>query len=365
VFLIVGLYDRHIALFEHTLPTTILEAQVVNMALAVLYFFLAPIAIQPKTILVLYFVISTALIVVWRLGVFRLRSVGQGEPALFVGSGPEMDALVTEVRNSPHTNLEFADYVPTLPEDTQGLQVVLDPRLGRSTDTLDASELYEALFGRVALTMLDRERFLARAQSRESRLYDILKRALDIVLASMLGVLSLVVYPFVCLAIYLEDRGTLFVSQTRVGKDAHEFTMMKFRSMSANDSGAYGADGKSTLKVTRVGNVLRKSRIDELPQLWSILVGGQSLIGPRPELPPLVQVYGKEIQNYDLRHLVKPGLSGWAQIYHDAHPHHGTDIDATKDKLSYDLYYIKHRSFALDLMIALKTIRTLLTLAGR
>jgi lipopolysaccharide/colanic/teichoic acid biosynthesis glycosyltransferase len=224
--------------------------------------------------------------------------------------------------------------------------------------TIDAAVLYEALLSRTPLTLVDRESFLA-SLSRVSPLTDGLKRLIDLVLGTVLGVLSLPVYPLVWIAIYMEDQGPLFVRQVRVGKDGAEFVMHKFRSMTGNDDGQYGPEGKTKLRVTSVGAMLRKSRIDELPQLWSVLRGDQSLVGPRPELPALVDRYRRDIPLYDFRHLVTPGLSGWAQIYHHAHPHHGADVTETERKLSYDLYYIKHRSILLDLDIALKTIKAL------
>jgi lipopolysaccharide/colanic/teichoic acid biosynthesis glycosyltransferase len=116
--------------------------------------------------------------------------------------------------------------------------------------------------------------------------------------------------------------------------------------------------------VTRAGKFLRKSRIDELPQLWNILAGDLSLIGPRPELPSGVAIYDKEIPYYNIRHLIKPGLSGWAQTHQELHPHHGPEVSLTKEKLTYDIYYIKNRSFWLDIKIALKTIKSLLSRTG-
>jgi lipopolysaccharide/colanic/teichoic acid biosynthesis glycosyltransferase len=101
-----------------------------------------------------------------------------------------------------------------------------------------------------------------------------------------------------------------------------------------------------------------------LPQLWSIVSGQLAFVGPRPELPALVVLYTKEIPYYGMRHLIKPGLSGWAQLYHDNHPHHGTQVEATREKFSYDLYYVKHRSLVLDVTIALKTIKKLLSRSG-
>jgi lipopolysaccharide/colanic/teichoic acid biosynthesis glycosyltransferase len=126
-----------------------------------------------------------------------------------------------------------------------------------------------------------------------------------------------------------------------------------------NVSNAGGAE-----HITRVGKFLRTTRIDELPQLWNVFRGDLSLIGPRPELPELVKLYEKEIPYYNIRHLLKPGLSGWAQLYHKNHPHYRPDVSETRVKLSYDLYYIKNRSLLLDLKIALKTIKTLLSRSG-
>ena len=226
----------------------------------------------------------------------------------------------------------------------------------------DAVGLYEMVFGRIALRRVD-NRWVARHVSRYAHtLYDPLKRLMDIVAAVVLGLVSLVLYPFLALAIKLQDGGPVFYAQVRVGQNNKPIVMRKFRSMSGADSSNEVL--KSKLTVTPLGRVLRKTRIDEIPQLWNVFTGDLSLIGPRPEFPALVEEYRKHIPYYHLRHLVKPGLSGWAQLYHDNHPHHGTEVEATREKLSYDLYYLTHRSLMLDATIALKTIKKLLTRSG-
>ena len=220
--------------------------------------------------------------------------------------------------------------------------------------------MYEDVFGRVPLSLID-SAWLARNVSRSAHvLYDPLKRAIDIVCGFILGVISLIFYPFIILAIKLDDGGPIFISQERVGKSGRLFRIRKFRSMSGNDSGVYGASGSTKLVVTPVGRILRTSRLDELPQLWDVVTGRLSFIGPRPELPSLVEIYEKEIPFYMVRHLIKPGLSGSAQLYYHGDPHHAADIASTKMKLSYDLFYLKHRSLTLDLSIGIKTIRRLL-----
>lgn len=222
--------------------------------------------------------------------------------------------------------------------------------------------IYEELFGRIPLSVLD-DRWVARNVSRSAHmLYDPIKRLMDLSAALVVGLLSLVFYPFLILAIKLQDGGAVFYSQTRTGQNNQPFAMKKFRSMSGADQGSEVLKSKHV--VTPVGRVIRKTRIDEIPQLWNVLKGDLSLIGPRPEFPALVDEYARQIPYYNLRHLVKPGLSGWAQLYHDNHPHHGTEVEATREKLSYDLYYLKHRSLLLDITIALKTIKKLITRSG-
>jgi lipopolysaccharide/colanic/teichoic acid biosynthesis glycosyltransferase len=226
----------------------------------------------------------------------------------------------------------------------------------------DAMQLYEEVFGRIPLSVLD-ERWFARNVSRHSyTLYDSFKRAMDIAIALPSGILSLAAYPFVIAAIKLDDGGPIFIRQERIGQDGAVIYNYKFRSMQRNDLDLASASHREN-KITRVGEVIRKTRLDELPQLWDVVMGRLSLIGPRPELPSGVALYEKEIPYYGVRHLVRPGLSGWAQLY-GQHAHHGIGIEETRNKFSYDLYYIKHRSLTLDLVIALKTIKKLLLRSG-
>ena len=224
--------------------------------------------------------------------------------------------------------------------------------------------LYEEVFGRVPLSVID-ERWLARNVSRYAHvLYDSAKRLMDILVALPAAVISLICYPFIAIAVLFESGFPVFIMQERIGEDDKRVRVYKFRSMTGNDTGEYGERGVSKFRVTRVGHFLRVTRLDELPQLWSIVKGDLSFVGPRPELPPLVARYEAEIKYYGVRHLVRPGLSGWAQLYHDNHPHHGEAVEQTREKLSYDLYYLKHRSLMLDAVITLKTIKKLLTRSG-
>lgn len=189
--------------------------------------------------------------------------------------------------------------------------------------------------------------------------YYIFKRFLDIIISLPVAVVTIILYPFVSLAIWMEDRGSPVIWQRRVGKYGKVFRVPKFRSMTTNDSGIWPTEGDT--RITRVGKFLRTSRIDELPQIFSVFIGDMSLIGPRPDIEGLYQTLVKEIPHYDLRTLVTPGLSGWAQVTQEVVPH---TIEDTKDRLSYDFYYIKHQSWLLDLVIVVKTIKTLLERRG-
>lgn len=393
VFFIAGLYGRHTRLFRSRLATVILYTQVINMALAALFFFLIPMfGLAPKTILLLYLVVSFPLIFLWRVTVFPSLHTTRRLKGVLIASGADAKALAEEISGDARYPFSFEYVIDTestpsheviqqacrvAEEDdvtflvvdfsdravSAALPIIYDAAFHKQNFALvDASELYQEVFEREPLSLINYEWVLGNVSS--SRTYDVFKRVMDIVSASLVGVVSLIFFPFVALAIKIDDRGAIFITQDRVGRFQKPIKVVKFRSMSGNDMGDYGEGGKTKLRITRVGKWLRILRIDELPQLWNVLVGDLSLVGPRPELPALASQYSARIPYYNARYLVSPGLTGWAQTHHDRHPHHGADIAATKEKLSYDLYYLKHRSLLLDLFIMLQTVRVMLTARG-
>ncbi|MEM5427363.1 sugar transferase [Cupriavidus oxalaticus] len=212
----------------------------------------------------------------------------------------------------------------------------------------------EMLTGRVGLAHID-ENFLD--DYAKHYFYGYLKRLMDILAVMAMAPLALPASVLVALAVRLESKGPAVFRQMRVGLFGRPFVMLKFRSMTTEDDAPAQFAKKQDPRVTRVGRVIRKYRLDEIPQLWNVLTGDMSLIGPRPEQVPMVEQFSQSIPYYPYRHLVRPGLSGWAQVQQG---YVGTH-EETVTKLSYDLYYVKHCSFALDLLIAVKTLRTLLT----
>ena len=189
-----------------------------------------------------------------------------------------------------------------------------------------------------------------------------IKRFLDFVF-SLCGLIAFSpVLIAVTVLVRLNSKGPAIFRQIRTGKDGTTFTLYKFRTMQqgADSSGPQWAQERDP-RVTSIGKILRKFRIDELPQLWNVLKGEMSFIGPRPEVPDFVAKLHGELPYYDLRLLVAPGITGWAQVMYP----YGASVEDAKEKLQYDLYYIKNYSIALDVLIALKTLRVVFHAAGR
>lgn len=391
VYFIFGLYEKHTLIFKNRLPATLLNVQLINAVLGIAFFYFIPYySITPKIVLFIYLIISLALMSLWRMFLAPRMGPKKSQKALMIGDTKEAEELYDEVNNNSRYHLLFSGIIrpsvdenKTLNDITNYIQnngisvVVIDTRHPKLTDVIpelyrfalsgvlffDVSKMYESIFDRVPLSLVGQYWFVENMSSVAPKfVYDSLKRIFDVIVSLILGIVSLIIYPFVIVAIKIEDEGDIFSYQDRIGQNNKIVRIIKFRTMTiANDNGKWGTVQN---KVTFVGSFLRKTRIDELPQLWNVVKGDISLIGPRPEFPDPVKHYAEQIPYYNIRHSIKPGLSGWAQIYGE-HPHHGIGIEETRNKLSYDLYYIKHRSFLLDIKIALRTIKVLVTFVGR
>ncbi|MEW6400333.1 MAG: sugar transferase [Chloroflexota bacterium] len=243
-------------------------------------------------------------------------------------------------------------------------QAILDAQ-ERGLEVTRMPILYEEMTGRVPVHHLESD-WVIRSfvdQVRVSGLYELFKRLMDI-LGGLIGlVIFIIIFPFIALAIIIDSGLPIFYAQPRLGKGGGVFNIYKFRTMKQNAE----ADGEVKLaaendpRVTRVGNFLRKTRFDEFPQFLSVLRGEMSLVGPRAERPELVAEFQRQIPFYRSRLLVKPGLTGWAQINYG----YVASVTETAVKLEYDLYYIKHRTLGMDFSIVLRTIGTVLRRSGR
>ena len=248
--------------------------------------------------------------------------------------------------------------LPDAPIDDDIARDLLQAKLGGRM-VVDIRSFYEHVVQRLPLSQINEEwLLLSEGFSLNTRgSLRRLKRALDVLISLLLLIPAAPVMVLTALAIRLESPGPVIYRQDRVGLHEKEFTVYKFRSMrtDAEKHGAVWASANDS-RVTRVGRLIRKVRIDELPQIWNILKGDMSFIGPRPERMAFVSRLKEQIPYYSLRHTVKPGLTGWAQV---CYPYGASEEDA-RHKLEYDLYYIKNMSILLDMHIIFKTVGVVL-----
>ncbi|QIE60640.1 sugar transferase [Rasiella rasia] len=226
------------------------------------------------------------------------------------------------------------------------------------------TQVYEEITHRIPVQHVERDfyRYFPFSRSNQNKLYLFFHRILDL-LFSVVGLLfGLIISPFILIGNIIGNRGPVFYTQTRVGKNGTHFKIYKLRSMvvNAEQDGAQFA-AKQDTRVTKFGRFLRRSRFDEIPQFINVIKGDMSVIGPRPERPVFVAELSKKIPFYEVRHLVKPGVTGWAQV----NAKYGMSEEDSLEKLQYDLYYIKRRSFFLDISIVIKTLSTIIFFRGQ
>jgi exopolysaccharide biosynthesis polyprenyl glycosylphosphotransferase len=222
--------------------------------------------------------------------------------------------------------------------------------------------VYEQYTGKIAVENLRPSWMIFSEGFRKSQSLSAVKRALDVLLALIGLVLAVPLMAMVATALRFSSTGPVLYSQSRVGKDGKPFTIHKFRSMRVDAEAQTGAVWATAgdPRVTKVGRFLRRTRLDELPQLWHVLTGDMSFVGPRPERPEFVANLTTQIPFYGQRHTVRPGLTGWAQIRHG----YGASMADAQEKLQFDLFYIKNMSFAFDIFIVLETVKTILMRRG-
>jgi len=388
-FYISGLYKKHTLILKKSLPKILLNAQISNILITVIFFYFIPyFSITPKTNLFIYLVVSFLFIYMWRLYIFMFISPIQKQNAILISRGHEMKELEHEINNNDRYSFYFSsvfdldeysegDLDNKILEEIEAKDIsiivadfndnkveVLLPKLYNfifeKIQFINTHEIYEYIFDRIPLSMMNYFWFIENIYAGNKVVYDFLKRSMDLLIALLLFAVTLVVYPFVILAIWFESKTSPFIVQERVGMDNKIIKLYKCRSMTSNDKGKWITDDDN--RVTKVGKIIRSSRVDELPQLINVLKGDISLIGPRPDIKGLFDNLENELPYYTIRNVVKPGLSGWAQTHQEIPPH---SLEETKIRLSYDLFYIKNRSFVLDVKIALQTLKTLISRTGK
>jgi sugar transferase (PEP-CTERM system associated) len=329
-----------------------------------------------------------------------LRSRTPHTNMLVLGTGPLARELVREVLRHPELGIKVIGFVGDSPQLVgvsivnpkvigvcQDLpQLVLNNKVDRIIVELqdrrgklpirelldfktqgvaveDATTFYERVAGKIPIENLKPSWMVFNSGFSVSKKLLVEKRIISIMVSSAILLLFSPVLLLLMIAIKLDSKGSIFFRQERVGQNGRSFTLWKFRSMYENaerDSGPVWSAGTADKRVTRIGKLMRRTRLDELPQLFNVLTGDMSMVGPRPERPHFVQQLAETIPFYQLRHVVKPGLTGWAQISYG----YANSFEHTVEKLQYDLFYIKNMSWVLDAMILFETIKTVLVKKG-
>lgn len=393
VFYIAGLYSKRMLLTQYELAGTILRTQLLNVTIAAFYFFLVSgVSVTPRASLGIYLCISLLFIYIWRFFIVpRVTYPAYRERAAILGSGPDMEELVAEVNNNPRYPFQFrvvADPAQVA-HDTEGFT----KRLSAEGATLlivdsnheeiqpvfpliyqlafvdqryrfaDLYKVYEEVFDRVPLSLVRYDWFLKNVSRRPFGLYALTKRLIDVAGGVAMALITAVIAPILFVVMRLEGPGPLFIAQTRIGQNGSRIHTYKFRSMTFNNaaSGEWVKEEQKN-KVTKVGAVLRRTSLDEFPQCLNILRGEMSLIGPRNDIEGLGLRLAEALPYYMIRYIVKPGITGWAQVNQQYEQGNVSpqSIAETKTRLAYDFYYIKHRSVALDIIIVLKTFKRML-----
>ncbi|MEA2083395.1 MAG: TIGR03013 family XrtA/PEP-CTERM system glycosyltransferase, partial [Thermodesulfobacteriota bacterium] len=318
------------------------------------------------------------------------------QPILILGTGEIAENIAVEIENRRDSAYKIVAYagdgeprvnphhVPVVHNESEIIRVAvarkaekiivaLDDKRGKTPtkplldcklqgiSILQGIEFYESLTGKILVEKVNPTWIVFSEGFKQGRSVQIIKRVVDIALASFGLLIALPIILVTSVIIKLESPGTVFYTQDRIGERGTIFKVIKFRSMrsDAEKDGPVWAS-KDDSRVTRVGSFIRRVRIDEIPQMWSVLKGDMSFVGPRPERPVFVEQLTQNIPYYSLRHNIKPGITGWAQI---CYPYGASEEDALK-KLEYDLYYVKNMSVWMDLLIVFQTIKTVLFQLG-
>ncbi|EKD43649.1 MAG: glycosyl transferase [uncultured bacterium] len=377
IIFISGLYDLRKTKNNRVLFQKILYSAFIWTLLGIIFFYIAPNNnISPKTILVLTTITGFGLIAMWRFFYNRFVALNILKTKIaFVGSSKETQQIRELLKNSPQIgyevveNLENADLI-VLDFNYQKNEILtqeLYRKIFQQTSIVELADFYEIIYGRLPPFTFSESWFLTKFQEQSKKIYDRFRLLTDYASALIMAVFFIITYPIIAILIKLNSRGPILFKQARVGRNGKIFFIYKYRTMkalhsdgSAETKGAQYATVKDS-RITAVGKFLRATRLDEIPQFINILKNEMALIGPRPERPEFVEQLTTMMPFYTLRHLVKPGLTGWAQLQRS---YYGT-LDENLSKLEYDLFYIKNRGPLLDLAIVLKTINVVLGMKGR
>ena len=378
VFYLADLYRRESFRSPNALVNRLLFGIFVSSALSIALFYLFGefFRLTPKTNFLIFAGIFTFFDYLWR-NFLRVLLSARGTPVVVIGESPRIKNTVSYLSANPHAGYRVALHVPggdvgkrgfrELFESVNARMVVVaspllrDPEIAKAlyellplgVTLMHFPDFYELVFDRVPLDEVEEGWFVEHIWAHRP-FYDALKRVIDFSLATIFGLILLLPALLIALIIKATSRGPVIFKQERIGKGGGVFSIYKFRTMRLPARGEswdlWTTEGDA--RITLVGRALRFAHLDEIPQLWNIVRGDISLTGPRPERIELAREYGA-LPYYGIRHIVPPGLTGWAQINYKP----SASLEEAQEKLEYDIFYVKNRSFVLDSLIILRTIR--------
>jgi sugar transferase (PEP-CTERM system associated) len=395
-FYLFDLYDFVVMRDRRELVLRLLQALGLAWVALALMFYAVPQTMIGRGVTLISLPLSLSLMVAWRLSIHWILGHPElGERILILGSGSFAVEIAKETlhrKDAGYRVIGFVDNDPSLvgkslinpkvigltseissivrSQNIDRLVVAIGDRRGQfPTEELlklslsgdvtieESASFYERLTGRVLLDSIRPSWLIFSSRGRRARINEIARSAMHRLIALVGAILSVPIAIVTVILIKLDSRGPVLYKQDRVGKNGHPFKLMKFRSMrtDAEKDGPVWAKTDDQ-RMTRVGRIIRKIRVDEIPQFWNILRGDMNFVGPRPERPHFVSQLAEEIPYYEQRHLIAPGLTGWAQINYP----YGASIEDAKQKLQYDLYYMKNQSLLLDATIMFETVKTIL-----
>jgi sugar transferase (PEP-CTERM system associated) len=395
-FYLLDLYDFVVMHDRRELVLRLVQALGVAWIALALSFYAFPGLMLGRGITLIALPLALTLMVGWRVSIhWFLGHPDIGERILIVGSGNLAVEVAREVLSRPDAGYRIVGFVGT-DSDLLGKSLI-NPRVIGLTEQLgdivksegidrivvamgerrghlptekllqlslaghvsieEGASFYERVTGRVSLSMIRPSWLIFTGPGRQAKLSALTRTAVHRLAALIGAVLSLPLVVLTAILIKLDSRGPIFYRQERVGKNGRPFVLAKFRSMrvDAEEAGPVWATKRDD-RATRIGRIIRKIRVDEIPQFWNILKGEMSFVGPRPERPHFVAQLAEEIPYYEQRHLIAPGLTGWAQIKYP----YGASIEDARQKLQYDLFYIKNHSLVLDAIILFETVKIIL-----
>ena len=373
IFYTFGLYDLRVIKFGPFFYTKILGAIFTCLGLGMVFFYLTPFfGITPKTNLVLNVLIFGLLFFIWRKVFYALFSSRFLNRTVIIGETPQTQELTREIMARPYLGYKLVALdtdqdlfsqiqekkidtliIPNTLEANSELTKKLYQCLPARINFMDWAQAYEIICNKIPVNFITHTWFLENLKEGKRSFYNRMKRVVDIISALIILTLTMPFWLLIAAFIKIEDKSSVIYSQERIGKDRRPFFLLKFRSMKpgAEDKTGPVWAKKEDSRTTKVGKFLRRIHLDELPQMINVLKGEISLVGPRPERPEFVKQLEEEIPYYHIRHLIKPGFTGWAQIKF----RYGRTVMDSQEKFQYDLYYLKNRAPLLDLGILLKT----------